>query len=388
MNAPQRIRRCARGAALAVMAALSAFGAPVTAVAPAKKPLRILILGGTGFLGPATIDAALARGHSVTMFNRGRTRPEMYPQVARLHGDRDPKKGDGLKELENGRWDVVIDNSGYYPRHVEASAALLSSRCGHYIYISSVSAYAEPNPINGREDAPLATMPDPSVEEMGRDFENFGPLKALCERAAQAAMPGRTTIVRPGYIVGPDDPSGRFAYWPVKFNGGGKVIVPGSPDDPVQVIDVRDLGEWLVKLAEDGTMGVFTATGPAEPLKWGDVIGACVKASNADPKPRAVWVNSDAVIKAGALGQYPIWLAPVGGYAGFHTWSNEGAMKAGLKFRPVADTVRDTLAWYLEQEKVEGGRTRLAAPSAEAEAKVLETFKKDLLDSLAQLLAE
>jgi len=231
-------------------------------------------------------------------------------------------------------------------------------------------------------------MPDPKVEEMGKEYENFGPLKALCEKAAQAAMPGRTTIVRPGYIVGPDDPTGRFTYWPVVFGRGGKVVVPGSPDDPVQFIDVRDLGEWLVKLAEDRTMGVFTATGPAEPLKWGDLIQACIDAAGADARPRAVWVNSDAVIRAGALGQYPIWIAPVGRYAGLHTWSNERAVSAGLRFRPAADTVKDTLAWYLGQEKIEKGRTRLAAPSPETEAKVLETFKKGLLDSLAQLLAE
>jgi 2'-hydroxyisoflavone reductase len=284
----------------------------------------------------------------------------------------------------------VIDNSGYYPRHVKASASLLSSRCGHYIYISSISAYAEPNPVEGDESAPLASMRDPGVEDMGKDFENFGPLKALCERAAQAAMPGRTTIVRPGYIVGPDDPTGRFTYWPVRFARGGRVVVPGGPDDPVQFIDVRDLGEWLVRLAEDGTMGVFTATGPAEPLRWGDLIGACIEAAGAagGPGPTAVWVGSDAVARAGALGAYPIWLPPAGRYAGLHGWSNGRAVKAGLRFRPAADTVRDTLAWYLGQEKAENGRTRLAAPSPETEAAVLEAFKKGLLDSLSQLLAE
>jgi 2'-hydroxyisoflavone reductase len=387
MSAARHIRR----GTIAVMAALFAIfsaGPGSAAPAPAKKPLKILILGGTGFLGPATIDAALARGHHVTMFNRGKTRPELYPQVARLHGDRDPKKDSGLKELEGGRWDVVMDNSGYYPRHVAASAALLADRCKHYIYISSISAYREPNPVNGDEDAPLATMADPNVEEMGKEYENFGPLKALCEKAAQAAMPGRTTIVRPGYIVGPDDPSGRFTYWPVRFDRGGKVLVPGSPSDSVQFIDVRDLGEWLVKLAEDGTMGVFTATGPASELRWGDFIGACLEASGADPKPKALWVGSDTIIKAEALGQHPIWIAPVGHYAGFHNWSNERAVKAGLRFRPYADTVRDTLAWYRGQEKVENGRTRLAEPSKETEAKILEIFKKDLLESLGQLQAE
>ncbi|MDR2697068.1 MAG: hypothetical protein LBB40_01170 [Holophagales bacterium] len=373
-------------ALLFVLSAGTAEAETAAPIAPAKKPLRILILGGTGFLGPATIDAALARGHVVTMFNRGRTRPELYPNVEKLHGDRDPAKGGGLKELERGQWDVVIDNSGYYPRHVKASATLLSKRCRHYIYISSVSAYREPNPIGGDEDAPLAVMADPAVEDMGKNYENFGPLKALCERAAQAAMPGRTTVIRPGYIVGPDDSSGRFTYWPVKFDNGGKVLVPGSPNDPVQVIDVRDLGEWLVKLAENGTMGVFTAAGPENELKWGELIEACVGASTADPKPRPVWINSDVIQKSHAVGMYPIWVPPIGHYAGFHKWSNKRAVNVGLKFRPISDTVRDTLAWYREQEKVENGRVRLAAPTDEAEAKLLEAFKLDLLNALEQVL--
>jgi 2'-hydroxyisoflavone reductase len=322
------------------------------------------------------------------MFNRGKTRPELYPQVARLHGDRNPDKDGGLKELEKGSWDVVIDNSGHFPRYVSASAKLLSKRCKHYIYLSSISAYREPNPVNGDEDAPLATMADPTLEDMGKDFENYGALKALCEKAAQAAMPGRATIVRPGYIVGPDDPSGRFTYWLVRFDRGGKVRVPGSPEDPVQFIDVRDLGEWLVKLAEDGTMGVFTATGPATGLKWGDFIDACIAASSADPKPRALWVGADTIIKAEALGQHPIWIAPIGHYAGFHTWNVEKAIKAGLKFRPFAETVKDALVWHRGQEKLEKGRTQLAEPPKETEARILEIFKNDLTESLRQLQEE
>jgi 2'-hydroxyisoflavone reductase len=379
----------AYSAVIALIFALSAgvaFAETAATPAPAKKPLRILILGGTGFLGPATIDAALARGHVVTMFNRGRTRPELYPDVEKLHGDRDPNKGNGLKELEKGQWDVVIDNSGYYPRHVKASATLLSKRCKQYIYISSVSAYREPNPVEGDEDAALAVMADPTLEEMGKDSENFGPLKALCEKAAQAAMPGRTTIVRPGYIVGPDDSSGRFTYWPVKFDKSGKILVPGNPSDPIQVIDVRDLGEWLVKLAEDGAMGVFTATGPEKELSWGELIDACIVASTANPKPQPIWVNSDVVAKSNAVGVYPIWIPPIGYYAGFHKWSNKRAVNAGLKFRPISETVKDTLAWYREQEKIERGRTRLAAPAEETEARLLEALKRELLNSLEQIL--
>jgi 2'-hydroxyisoflavone reductase len=281
---------------------------------------------------------------------------------------------------------VVIDNSGYYPRIVEASAKLLSRRVKQYIYISSISAYREPNPVHGDESAPLATMPDPTSERPITDA-TFGPLKALCERAAQNAMPGRVTVVRPGYIVGPDDNSGRFTYWPVKFDNSGKILVPGNPNDPLQIIDVRDLGEWLVKLAEDGTMGVFNATGPDYKLKWGQVIDACIEASTADPKPVPVWVNSDIIEQSIGVGAYPIWIAPKGEYAGFHNWSNEKAIKAGLKFRPVSETVRDTLAWYREQQKLEtGGRTRLAGPNAEREARVWEALKQDTLKTLELLL--
>ncbi|MCL1894716.1 MAG: hypothetical protein FWG02_10895 [Holophagaceae bacterium] len=344
----------------------------------AKHSLRILILGGTGYLGPATIEAAQARGHKITMFNRGRTRPELFPEVEKLHGDRDPLKGEGLKALEDGEWDVVIDNSGYYPRMVKASAELLSTRSKHYIYISSISAYKEPNPVNGDETAPLATMSDPAVEEMGAQSENFGPLKALCEKAAETAMPGRTTIVRPGYIVGPDDPTGRFTYWPVKFDKSGEVFVPGDPGDPIQFIDVRDLATWLVKLAEDGTKGVFHATGPAGGLKWGQLVDACIQASTANPKPTPFWVNADIVQKHVRPGMYPIWISPSGHYEGFHTWNIQKAVKAGLKFRPVAETVKDTLAWYREQEKVENGRTRLAGPNEERDAKLLEAIKADI----------
>jgi 2'-hydroxyisoflavone reductase len=366
---------------IAFATAFAASAADPKSKAPAK-PLRILILGGTGFLGPATIDAALARGHKVTMFNRGRTRPELFQQVERLHGDRDPNKGDGLAELEKGEWDVVIDNSGQFPRHVKASAELLSTRSKHYIYISSISAYKSPNPISGEEDAPLATMPNPDIEEYGTNFENFGPLKALCEKAAEAAMPGRTAIIRPGFIVGPDDYSGRFAFWPVRFDKGGKIPVPGSPKDPILLVDVRDLGEWLVKLAENGTTGIFNAINEH---KWGDVIEACVAAST-EPKPQPIWVHAGIIAESIGIGVYPIWIPPMGDFAGFHRWSNKKAVEAGLKSRPILETVKDTLAWYKEQQKVENGRTRLAGPDEAAEAKVLNALKKDVMETLELLL--
>src|ERR1051326_2527072 len=237
-------------------------GAPFLSAAPAKK--RILILGGTGFLGPATVEAATARGHQLTLFNRGRTRPGLFPNIETLLGDRDPKVGEGLNALRNRKWDVVIDNSGNFPRHVAASAKLLASSTAHYIYISSISAYADSSIEGQDESGRLATTDDPTVETITE--KTFGPLKVLCEKAAAETFPQRATIVRPGYIVGPDDPSGRFTYWPVRVDRGGGVLVPGAPSDPVQFIDVRDLGAWLISLAEQHTVGTFNATGPKERL--------------------------------------------------------------------------------------------------------------------------
>jgi len=353
---------------------LAATGLDLSA-APAAKvaPKRILILGGTGFLGPATIEIAQAHGHHVTMFNRGKTRPDLFPGVEKLHGDRDPKKGEGLKALEGGKWDAVIDNSGYYPRMVGASAALVAPHAKQYLYISSISAYKEPNPENGNEDAPLATLADPSVEEMGKEYQNYGGLKALCEQAAQKAMPGHATIIRPGYIVGPDDPTGRFTYWPVRFDKGGELAVPGAPSDPVEIIDVRDLAAWLVHLVEQGTTGVFNACGPDKRLAWGSLVADFQKAGNPNAKP--IWIPAEFMAKQEGI-EFPIWAPYLGETKGFHTWSNARAVKAGLKFRPALDTVKDTLSWYKTQEKIEKGRNKLAAPTAEQETKLIAAWRE------------
>lgn len=344
---------------------------PASAERRPGKPLRILILGGTGFLGPATIEHARARGHRVTIFHRGRTRPDLFPDVEKIMGDRDPDKGEGLKALAGKSWDVVIDNSGYYPRMVSASATLLAPQVRQYIYISSISAYKEPVPENGDETAPLATIKDPTVETMGKEFENYGGLKVLCEQAVERALPGRATIVRPGFIVGPDDPTGRFTYWPVRFSRGGKVAVPGAPTDPIQIIDVRDLGLFLVKLAEDNTRGPFNACGPERRLAWGELIALCQRAGGAGGTP--VWVPADFLAKQKDV-EFPIWTPYQGETRGFHTWRTTRAVKAGLRFRPAGQTVQDTLAWFRTQEKEEKGRKRLVGPTPEREATLLEQF--------------
>jgi 2'-hydroxyisoflavone reductase len=337
---------------------------------PRREPVvakkRILILGGTGFLGPKTIAAAVARGHTVTIFNRGK-REKLLPlehKVEHLYGNRDPKlpadderdaegkllrpdaSPKGLEQLVGRTWDVVIDNSGYFPRMVEASAQLLAKSADRYIFISSISAYAENPAQGGDEDTKLATLADPTVETMGAEFENYGGLKVLCEQAASAAFPGRAAIVRPGYIIGPGDPTDRFTYWPVRIARGGDVLAPGAPDDPLQWIDVRDLSEWLVTLVEQGTAGTFNAVGPTTPGRWGDVLQACVAAAASGAKLE--WVPSAWLEQNGMGGEdaFPIWTAPVGKFAGFHRWSNDRAEAAGLKFRPIADTVKSILAWY------------------------------------------
>lgn len=327
-------------------ASLFALG-PLAHAAPRRGgKKRILVLGGTRFLGPAIVRAAQARGHALTLFNRGKSRPGLFPDVDQLLGDRDPTKGEGLAALEGGTWDVVIDTSGFYPRIVRASAELLAPRVGQYIYISSTSAYARLDVPHQDERAPTATLADPTVETMGKDYEFYGGLKRACEVAAETAMPGRVTHVRPGYIVGPEDNSDRFTYWPTRFARGGEMLAPGTPRDPLQVIDVRDLGEWLVHLAEAGTTGVFNAVGPTRPLTMGQLFDTCRKVTGKDT--RLTWVDADWLAQQGESGDagIPIWMPPTGASAGAHNYSNARAVRAGLRFRPLAATVRDTLAWW------------------------------------------
>ena len=352
------------------MLALCGAGAAGRFARGAPAPRRILILGGTNFLGPATVEAARARGHRVTLFNRGRTRPGLFPDVEKLHGDRDPNKGEGIKALAGREWDVVIDNSGFYPRMVDASARLLAPRVARYIFISSISVYAENRAEGADETAAVATMPDPTREEMGPEFQYYGALKALCEQAAEKAMPGRTAAVRPGFIVGPDDPSGRFTYWPVRVDRGGEVLAPGSPGDPIRFIDVRDLGAWLVRLVETGDTGTFNATGPAGRLGMGPFLEACRRVTPS--RASLTWVSAD-FLAAQKDFDLPIWAPYSGDTRGFHTWNCARALRAGLAFRPCQETLRDTLAWYKGQPPE--GRVKLAGPAPEREAAVLAAWR-------------
>lgn len=329
----------------------------------APKPLKILILGGSAFIGPALIDIARKRGHTCTVFNRGITekrKGNLGDDVERLVGDRDPNKGEGVNALKDKKWDVCIDDSGFYPRHVKASAEVLAPNVKQYIFVSSISAYADNSKAGQDESAALAELVDETVETMGDGGEFYGGLKVLCERAAEKALPGRTTIVRPGFIVGPNDGSDRFTWWPwrVQHSGGAEgygmeMFCPGSPDDPMQVIDVRDLAAFMIKIAENNTIGVFNACGPEYKLTFGKLLDESKKvcaamgaAGGKGAETQLTWVPAKFVRDYPEQLNTTIWIPPEGEAVGFHQWSNAAGIKAGMTFRPIAETIKDTLEWF------------------------------------------
>jgi 2'-hydroxyisoflavone reductase len=345
-------------------------------VAKAAKPRTLLFLGGTGFLGPHTIQYALARGHTVTLFNRGNRNEALFPQLEELRGDRDPKVGDGLQALAQAvaagrKWDAVIDTSGYVPRIVRASAELLQPATQHYVFVSSISAYADARPSGITEDAAVLPLAEATNEDVGA---NYGALKAKCEQAAEAVFPGRTTNVRPGYIVGPKDASNRFAYWPARTAKGGKVLAPPRAD-PIQVIDVRDLAEFLVHCVETEAMGVFNAVGPDRVLTMGELLDACNEVTGA--KAEFVCADGDFLVAQEANG-LPIWTQPGSEFGGFGSVANRKAIAAGLKFRPLRDTVGATWEWWSgisEPAKAAmWDSARTGRPTAEREAEVIAAW--------------
>lgn len=336
------------------------------------KPAKtLLILGGTAFLGPEVVEAAKAKGWTITLFNRGKTRPNLFPDLEKLHGDRDPDKGEGLKPLAGRKWDAVVDTSGYYPRMVKASTELLAPSVKQYVFISTLSVYKDNSKVDLDESDELGTIADPSVETMGDQMQNYGPLKALCEQAAEKAMPGRVTNLRPGYIVGPGDWSGRFNYWPLRLRDAKEksdvVLAPGTPDDAVQMVDVRDLAEFIVLCLDRATTGVMNVTGPKERLRWGDCLEACKRVTKSPASFE--WVDWSFIEQNQQPGDYfPICLPPTGETAGFHRRSNKKAVAAGLAFRSVDQTVEGLLAWYdaLTQEQKDRFRTGTSRAREEA----------------------
>ncbi|MCK4872521.1 MAG: NAD-dependent epimerase/dehydratase family protein [Phycisphaerales bacterium] len=349
---------CAAGLSVA-SAAAAPRDEPIDSDIPkADKPLKLLILGGTGFLGPHTVNRAIARGHEMTLFNRGKSNTHLFPDLEKLRGDRH----DDLKALEGRSWDAVIDTSGYVPRHVEATASLLADSVKQYVFISSCSVYADTSKIGMDETAPVIELDEHIVEQvktMRESFAYYGGMKALCEQAAEAAMPGRATNIRPGLIVGPRDTSGRYTYWPVRIDRGGEVLAPGDGSDPVQYIDVRDLAEWIIKVIEDGTTGIFNAVGPKHPLTMAELLYGIQGVTTSDAK--LTWVDTEFLNEHGVApwSHMPVWIPPVDGYEGFHTTSIARAVAAGLSFRSVAVTAQDTLDWFYglppeTQQRVKG----------------------------------
>ena len=330
--------------------------------------LRVLILGGTGYIGPHMVREFLRRGHSVDLFNRGRTNNTLFPDLTTLIGDRDGNLG----ALEDRTWDVVVDNSGYVPRHVADSARLLAGAASHYVYVSTISAYASlAEPLD--EDAPLATIDDETVEEVTNT--TYGPLKALCERRAAAEFGGdRLTILRPTYICGPGDRTDRYTYWPARTMRGGDMVWPGTPDDEIQIIDVRDLANFTVDAAEQAIVGTFNTVTPVGSFTMGELKDDCLAVTAAQMSP--VWLPYDFTQsqETGSGNVFPIWVPPTEDERSAAKVSGERAVAAGLRNRPTRETARDTVAWWktLPAERTEKPRAGLAP---EIEARLLEAWR-------------
>ncbi len=335
-------------------------------VAPAQRPLSILVLGGTGFIGPHQIELALARGHQLSMFNRGRREGLFDGKVEQLIGNRDSNIDDGLKALTGKRtWDVVIDNSGYVPRQVSDSAKLLKGRCKRYIYTSTVSVYDFERSSSFAEIGPLAAPPAPEVEEV--TGETYGPLKSASDQAARRILGQACTVIRPTYVVGPGDRSDRFTYWVDRIHRGGDILAPSGPQRSIQWVDVRDLAAFIVDCAEQDRPGVYNACGPTaritrQGMLWG------IAASTSAPV-RMYWPD-DAL-----LDEMKISLPMLGtGDYSFY-FDNAASLEAGASYRPLARTVADTLQWWQSQtaERRENAR---GWPSGELEGKALKALMK------------
>jgi len=303
--------------------------------------VRILVLGGTLFLGRHLVEAGLERGHDMTLFNRGRTGPDLFPEVETLQGDRDA--GD-LEALRRRRWDAVVDTSARVPRWVRDAAGLLAGAVEHYTFMSSISVYADTSRPGTDEAAPVHTLADETVEDI-TSAEVYGALKVLGERAAEKAMPGRVLSVRAGLIVGPYDPTGRFTYWVHRIARGGDVLAPEPRDQTVQLVHGRDLADWIIGMADRRETGVFNATGPKRPLTMDGLLEAIREASGSNA--RLSWADERFLVESGVeeWSELPLWLAPAANpeSASFMAVDVRKALAAGLRFRPLAATIRDTL---------------------------------------------
>jgi len=360
----------------AVAGGAVALGAKSTSLFATKsiKPLRVLILGGTGFTGPFQVRYALSRGHKVTTFNRGKTHPGELPnEVEQLIGDRNGN----LDALKNRQWDVVIDNPTTLPAWVRDAAQILKGNVDRYVFTSTISVYKD-SKTGPDENSPLKKYdgPDPYKETLeamkASGGKTYGPLKALSEKEAEKWFPGKTLVVRPGLIIGPRDESDRFTYWPVRIDRGGEVLAPGKPDDSVQYIDGRDLAEWTIRLAENGDTGIYNATGPAKPIGMGAMLDGIkdVLKSNAT----FTWANEKFLTdqKVQAWSDMPVW---AGADDGITRANISRALAKGLTFRPFGETARDTLAWFKSWPQERQAHLK-AGITPEREAEVLAALHK------------
>lgn len=300
--------------------------------------MKLLIIGGTVFLGRHLVTAALVAGHEVTLFNRGRHNADLFPEVEKLRGDR---KGD-LSALVGREWDAVIDTCGYVPREVQTVADVLKQGVERYVFISTLSVYADFQTLGIDESYPTGKLGDEKTEKV--TGESYGPLKALCEQAARAVFGERTLIVRPGLIVGPYDPTDRFSYWVQRVAAGGEVLAPAPSTHQVQFIDGRDLAEWTIRLVEVEQAGVFNATGPDYRLSLGELLNCVGQVSGSDAWIR--WADAAFLLaeKVVPWSEMPLWV-PDESFVGFGGMSVQKGIGAGLRFRPLAETVRDTMDW-------------------------------------------
>jgi len=368
-----RRRFLQRGAALFGAAALAPVLAPARAAGPTLalpvgRPLRILVLGGTRYVGPAVVEAALARGHAVTLFNRGKTAPQRFPGVTRLRGNRYPDRDGGLSALEGGRWDLVIDLCAYYPRLVEASTRLLAGRTGRYLMVSSISVYRDLQREQSDESAPVLPLAE-TFEELPDLYENdwktYGGRKAANEAIVQRVFGERATILRPCSICGGGNNDGSGAYWPARLHRGGRVLLPGDGSDPTQLIDVHDLADFAVLAGERGLSGVYNVVGPAERLTAREYVAAAGRVVGS--RAEVIW-KGDFPREMFGLPLVP----PYSAVPGFATMSNARARAAGLRFRPLEETLRSN---WLDHRAQRGDAFDFAAAgiglSAEQEAALL-----------------
>jgi 2'-hydroxyisoflavone reductase len=370
-------------AAAAASATRPVPGSPGTG--RAARALRILILGGTGFTGPHQVRYAIERGHHITVFNRGRRQADLPAGVVQLLGDRN--EPDGLaalkQEVANGTtWDVVIDNPTTLPFWVRDAGAVLKDATQQYVFISTISVYADVSRPGMDEATALARYEgDDPLRETMQSFQQsqgalYGPLKAAAEREAERWFPGRTTVIRPGLIVGPGDMSGRFTYWPVRIERGGEVLAPGSGHDAVQFIDARDLAEWTIRMTEARTFGLYNATGPAGEITMAEMLGGIRAAFDGTRPLKLTWVPAEALAEQNVRGwsHMPVWVAPRPDNAGFARVSIARALDDGLTFRPLAVTARDTLDWF--RSLPADVQARVGGPlTAEREAEVLHAWR-------------